>query len=36
MRLVLLGNQDTIIGKNNDRRDFCRNIEGLRNGIWYE
>ena len=36
MRLVLLGSRDTIIGKNNSRRDLWRNIEGLRNGIWYE
>ena len=33
MRLVLLGRRDTIIGKNNDRRDFWRNMEGQRNGI---
>ena len=36
MRLVLLGRRDTIIGKNNSRRDFWRNMEGQRNGIWYE
>ena len=30
MRLVLLGSRDTIIGKNNGRRDFWRNM------IWYE
>ena len=36
MRLVLLESRDTIIGKNNGRRDFWRNMEGLRNIIWYE
>ena len=36
MRLVLLGRRDTNIGKNNGRRDFWRNMEGQRNGIWYE
>ena len=36
MRLVLLGRRDTIIKKNNGRSDFWRNMEGLRNGIWYE
>ena len=36
MRLVLLGRRDTIIGKNNRRRDYWRNMEGQRNGIWYE
>ena len=36
MRLVLLGNIDTIIGGNNGRRDFGRKMEGIRNGIWYE
>ena len=36
MRLVLLGRRDIIIGKNNGRRDFLRNMEGQRNGMWYE
>ena len=36
MRLVLLGRRDTIIWKNNGIRDFWRNMEGQRNGIWYE
>ena len=36
MRLMLLGRGDTTIGKNNSRRDFSRNIEGQRNGIWSE
>ena len=36
MRLVLLGSIDTIIGKNNDRRDFWRNMEAPRKKIWYE
>ena len=36
MRLVLLWSRDTIKGKNNGRKDFWRNMEGLRNGIWYE
>ena len=31
MRLMLLGSKDTIIEKNNSRRDFWRNIEGQRN-----
>ena len=33
MKLVLLRSRDTIIRKNNDRRDFWRNMEGLREGI---
>ena len=33
MRLVLLGSRDTIIEKNNYRRDFWKNMEGLRNRI---
>ena len=36
MRLVLLGRRDTIIRKNNGRKNFWRNMEGQRNGIWYE
>ena len=36
MRLVLLERSDTIIGKNNSRRDLCRNMERQRNEIWYE
>ena len=36
MRLVPLGRRDTIIEKNNYRRDFWRNMGGQRNGIWYE
>ena len=36
MRLVLLGRRNVIIVKNNGRRDFWRNVEGQRNGIWYE
>ena len=36
MKLVLLGRRDTNIGKDNIRRDFWRNMEGQRNGIWYE
>ena len=36
MRLVLLGRRDTIIGKNNEIRDFSRNMKRQRNGIWYE
>ena len=31
-----LGNRDTSVRKNNGRRDFWRNMEGLRNEIWYE
>ena len=33
MILVLSGRRDTIIGENNSRRDFWRNMEGQRNGI---
>ena len=36
MRLGLLGRRDTIIGKINSRSDFWRNMEVLRNGIWYD
>ena len=36
MRLVLLGSRDTIIGENDGRRYFWKNMEGLRNRIWYE
>ena len=36
MRLVLLGSRDTIVEKDNSRRDLWRNMEGQRNGIWYE
>ena len=35
MGLVLLRSRETI-GTNNVRRDFQRNMKGLRNGIWYE
>ena len=33
MRLMILGSRDTIIEKNNGRRDFWRNIEGLTNEL---
>ena len=36
MILVLLGSRDTIIEKNNGRNNFWRNMERLKNGIWYE
>ena len=36
MRLVLLGSRETITRKNDSRRYFWKNMEGLRNRIWYE
>ena len=36
MRLVLLWSIDNIIGKNNSRRDFWRNMEEIRSRICYE
>ena len=36
MKLVLLARRDTNIGRNSGRKDFWRNMEGQRNGIWHE
>ena len=36
MRLVILGSRYIIIGKNNGRGDFWRNMERQRNRLWYE
>ena len=35
MKLRLLEIRDSNIGKNNDREDFWRKVEGEGNRIWY-